>query len=375
MVSTFILQNFALVCIAIVMAILLIQNIRTQRFLSVTMLLIVAMTVALSGLLVMEDINVRGGNIVAATWATFLGYAIRPFCLYCFLLIAHKKFDRLAKWLLIPLFLNVLLYATSVFLNVEPMARLTFYYTVAESGTGIVHHRGVMNFTAHILSLLYLLLLLYLSVRKLKGKHRYDALSVLICASFIVAAVIIEMTGLAMGVLNIGIAIGVVFYYLFVLKEENRRDALTGLFDRKTFYSDLKRFAKDVHGVFAVDMNGLKYINDSQGHQAGDTALRAVAKAIEDNAGPNMYLYRMGGDEFTGLIVGTRKLDLEAIAKKIHGDLKELGYAVSIGYATDENGVTDVEEMARIADQAMYDDKAAFYKEHPRMDRRGSNRQ
>lgn len=369
MISGYILQAFTLAAVVIVMAIILIQGFRSRKQISVLLLLILGVTVVLFLLLVGEDYAKLYGNMVGATICTYFGYIIRPFLLYGFMLLARKKYGKTGQLLVIPLFVNLLIYSSCLFFNFEPLGHLTFYYVPAETGVELVHMRGPLNFTSHILSAVYLCILLYFSVKKLRGKHRNDALSILICAIFIVAAVIIEMTGVCMGVLNIGIAISVVFYYLFLLKEENRRDALTDLFDRKTFYLDLDRFAKDVRGVIQVDMNGLKYINDTQGHQAGDDALKTIGATLESVCAKDMYVYRMGGDEFTVLVLND-KSDLKAVSSQIKANIEEKGLSTSVGFAYRESPSSEIEQMLRVADEAMYADKAQFYASHPNANRR-----
>ncbi|MBR1846644.1 MAG: diguanylate cyclase [Bacilli bacterium] len=373
MEPAFVIQNFALICIIAVMSILLAQNIRSRKFMTIILYVVYALVAILAVLLMVEQYTKRDGNLIGATWATFLGFAIRPVCLYSFILLSRKKFGLTERILAIPLVLNVLVYASSVFLSVEWLSHLAFYYTVPSDGGELVYVRGVLNFFAHILGLIYLAYLVVLSMRSLGGKHRHDSISILICAVFIVAAVVIEMFGLAMGVLNLAIAISIVFYYLFLLKEDNRRDALTGLFDRKTFYTDLDRFSREVRGIMEIDMNGLKFINDNQGHIAGDLALKCISAAIEKACPSDMYIYRFGGDEFI-ILITKQKVDLPSMDAHIKAEVEQHGYSVSIGYASYLGKDESVEELIQRADAAMYEDKAAFYKNNPKANRRSERR-
>ena len=371
MADIFILQAFSVFTVVVVMVIVAIQNLTTRRFQSICLLAIMGMTVALTGLLIGEyyakfDID----HPFLATFITFAGYAIRPFCLYTFLLMSKKEMKRIDYLLMIPLALNALIYASSLFLNVPFLKELTFYYPLAKSGDVLEHTRGPLNFTSHILSALYLVYLLYQSMKMLRGKHRADGYSIIICAAFIVAAVIIEMNGLAMGVLNITIATSCVFYYLFLLREENRRDPLTGLFDRKSFYRDCEKFGKSIVGAIQIDMNGLKAINDIQGHEAGDKALKDIAGAISDGCKKYMYLYRVGGDEFTVLVLTEEKAAVDETIANIKKSIEKKGYSCSFGFCYRGNEKIAIHDMLRMADEAMYEDKATFYKEHPNCNRR-----
>ena len=370
MTSEILLQIFPVFCIVVGMTLVLIQEFRTRRFMSVCFLLILLMTVALTIFVELERVaKAVWLNIPVATAACFLGYAIRPVCLYMFILLAKRQFGKIEKFALIPLAFNFLVYATSLVFPVTWMKDFAFHYEVNAAGTALDHVRGPMNFTAHVIAAIYLLYLIYITVAKLRGKHRSDAYPILICAIFIIVAVIVEMTNIAIGVLNIAIAASCVFYYLFLIKEENRRDALTGLFDRKTYYVDMERFGRSVSGVIQIDMNGLKAINDTEGHQAGDHAIWTVGHTIEAKTQNNMYVYRVGGDEFTVIVVGA-KLPLEVTVTGIRDALEATGYSCAIGYATCENGECTVEQAAKNADHAMYEDKTKFYNDHPEKNRR-----
>jgi diguanylate cyclase (GGDEF)-like protein len=102
------------------------------------------------------------------------------------------------------------------------------------------------------------------------------------------------------------------------------RNRMTGLLGKDAFYSDINRACETAHesggrdqvSVVAIDLDGLKAINDAQGHPAGDAVIRALAGALSDAAGSHATPYHLSGDEF-GLIVqggedGVREI-LEAV--------------------------------------------------------------
>ena len=371
MLDLFVLGNFAILCIAFVMAIIAIQDFHNRRFSSIAIFAILGMVIALSGTTMLEYYSkLDPSNRFLPVLATFLGYAIRPFLLYAFILLAKKKIEPIDRIITIPIFINVILYASALFIDVPFLRGLTFYYTLNGEGSAWVYNRGALNYFAHVLCFLYLVYLLYISVRNLRGKHRSDAYSILICAILIIGAVIIEMIGVSTGVLNVTIATSSVFYYLFLLKEENRRDALTGLFDRKTFYSDAERFDKAITGIIEIDMNGLKAINDAKGHKAGDEALIAIAQAIALQCSRDMYLYRIGGDEFVVLALGGEKESLISSMEKMRASIAEKGYSCSLGCCDRDAAHPSVRAMLQSADEAMYGDKSAFYRSHPECNRR-----
>jgi diguanylate cyclase (GGDEF)-like protein len=79
-----------------------------------------------------------------------------------------------------------------------------------------------------------------------------------------------------------------------------RRDALTGLRNRHAFDGDLERYtlSGQQYTIAFIDVDGLKKINDGQGHEAGDALLKRVAVVLQEACGGGDYAYRFGGDEY-----------------------------------------------------------------------------
>ena len=94
-----------------------------------------------------------------------------------------------------------------------------------------------------------------------------------------------------------------IFLYMFLRFYDTDRDPLTGLRNRMSFYADCKRYGQLINAVASVDMNGLKELNDTKGHEAGDKALQAIADSLKDVAGRRIMVYRIGGDEFIILFI------------------------------------------------------------------------
>ena len=367
MVSPLLLQNFALYCMAIVMIILCIQMFKARRFMATVILIMTGLILVLSVFSSLERLGTDLNSRYLATWMSFLGYAIRPWCLYLFILLGLHRFGLREKLLTIPLVLIALVYASSLLFGVSALEGLAFRYEMVEGR--LTYIPGPLAYTSHIFCLVYLLLLIYLSLRRLNGKHRYDALSILICAGFTVVAVVLEMAELTYGILNTTVMASVVFYYLFLLQEENRRDGLTGCFDRKTYFSDVHRFGDRVKAIALVDMDGLKRANDEKGHEEGDRALSLIADALQRYCGKNSYVYRIGGDEFVVLYVGKaneKDISLEEARKKI----QEQGFSVSCGVAIRESKTQSFSELMKSADEKMYRSKSDFYSRHPELSRR-----
>ena len=154
------------------------------------------------------------------------------------------------------------------------------------------------------------------------------------------------------------------------LEEKSELDALTGLRNRNRFEADLAALpAQPLRTLTCVyaDANGLRELNNGQGHEAGDRLLRYVARALAEVFGTET-TYRIGGDEFAAVVpdleegVAQRKLDAFQRA------VAEQGYSCAAGLATSP-WPADIPALLKIAEKRMYADKRRFYQE-PGNDRR-----
>ncbi len=147
-------------------------------------------------------------------------------------------------------------------------------------------------------------------------------------------------------------------------------DVLTGLKNRAFYEDALHRLQAEQRvpvSVLVLDLNGLKPINDAQGHEAGDQLLRRAAEVLLKAAGANDVVARIGGDEFAMLLpyqderaaqqVHNRILHMAEVDNQFYTGAR-LSYAV--GRATAYAGMA-LEQAHRAADQQMYRAKQAFY--------------
>jgi diguanylate cyclase (GGDEF)-like protein len=145
------------------------------------------------------------------------------------------------------------------------------------------------------------------------------------------------------------------------LRHEATHDALTSLLNRRAFRARLAREAAEPDAAFAVvlcDMDNLKRVNDTLGHEAGDLALRLLADALRtglrrDDA------YRLGGDEFAVVLAGASELDAERVIGRLQHAVSRAAreplepIEASFGVAVYEPGETPDRLVAR-ADQVLY---------------------
>ena len=138
-------------------------------------------------------------------------------------------------------------------------------------------------------------------------------------------------------------------------------DTLTNVYNRNKFIEDSKaEFAPMDTGVVYMDLNGLKTINDNQGHSAGDEALRSVSLILLDIF--NGYnIYRMGGDEFVIICRGIGEEEFNARLETLRQRIQKSDFNSAIG-ARFERDCVNVDEAVKSADEKMYLDKKYFYR-------------
>ena len=156
--------------------------------------------------------------------------------------------------------------------------------------------------------------------------------------------------------------------------EEANKDALTDCYNRKglIFYSkkmlnEAKKKRKNLF-VCSIDLNGLKYINDTFGHDAGDRAIKEIAFKLKDSVPESAKVFRTGGDEFQIIGVFERRTNapteiLSAFDSKIAELNKnsKLDYSIGASYGWSmcipEKNMTDIDDMFKEADSKMYEMK------------------
>ena len=159
------------------------------------------------------------------------------------------------------------------------------------------------------------------------------------------------------------IAIGLFVYYVFLILQLTKKDSLTGLLNRQAFYSMVQRQAKDITAFVSIDMNGLKTINDQQGHLAGDEALTTLAQCFSRATWGKQSAFRIGGDEFMIICLKATEEELAILVERIRRFVAETPYHCSIGYCYNRHIDRNLRDMQRQSDEMMYADKARFYSE------------
>ena len=153
------------------------------------------------------------------------------------------------------------------------------------------------------------------------------------------------------------------------LREEQARreaatDALTLLYNRRGWEQCLlieeqrsQRENLDA-GVFVIDLDGLKVVNDREGHASGDVLLQRAAQALRACVRRRDVVARVGGDEYAFLATEIVPEVAPVVEQRLRKALQAVGVSASIGYAL-RSAHGSLPGAAEVADRAMYEDKRA----------------
>ncbi|PKL39916.1 MAG: hypothetical protein CVV44_06755 [Spirochaetae bacterium HGW-Spirochaetae-1] len=153
------------------------------------------------------------------------------------------------------------------------------------------------------------------------------------------------------------------------LEEISVTDELTGVFNRRFAYQTLERYMEMVRRgretflLSYIDIDNLKFINDTLGHHIGDSLIITVVEAFKSSMRKTDYIFRMGGDEFLLLFPRAAMHDSVIVLERIQRKLKRKrikGNPVEFSYGCVEyrsGDMTSLEELLLAADSKMYEMK------------------
>jgi len=135
-----------------------------------------------------------------------------------------------------------------------------------------------------------------------------------------------------------------------------RRDALTGLENRRAWDESLQRYLQEGQvAVAMIDLDGLKLINDSQGHEAGDAHLSKFGADLRSAVTDPIRAYRFAGDEYALMIPGPSNLALREVLERLSTTAGVAAFSYGLAHSADHNG--DAKALMDTADNRMYEMK------------------
>lgn len=155
-------------------------------------------------------------------------------------------------------------------------------------------------------------------------------------------------------------------------------DTMTGVYNRRAGFEKLNELYKSISNVFCkisicfIDINGLKEVNDTLGHEAGDELIRSVVGEIKKSIRGNDFVARLGGDEFLIIFEGLDEENVESIWKRIVQKYEQINsnenrkYMVSVSHGVETLTCSvheNVDAVINRADEKMYAEKRLIKKD------------
>ena len=142
-------------------------------------------------------------------------------------------------------------------------------------------------------------------------------------------------------------------------------DPLTGLSNRRALEELVDRELHNAErygaplAFLVLDLDDLKKINDTNGHRAGDDALRAFSDILRSGARRGDIVARYAGDEFVLVMTQSDRIAAEAVLRRLYGSLERAGLKCSAGVALFPRHGADAADLFQSADRALYEAKQA----------------
>ncbi|MEI8200250.1 MAG: HD domain-containing phosphohydrolase [Eubacteriales bacterium] len=142
-------------------------------------------------------------------------------------------------------------------------------------------------------------------------------------------------------------------------------DQLTGLYNRRFYEEEMLRLDTDRDLPLSIamgDVNGLKLINDSFGHMAGDELLKMTAEILKEGCRADDIIARLGGDEFVIILPKTDSIETQRVIERIQKltqkvKVNDIGLSISFGYETKTKKEQKILDIFKLAEDHMYHNK------------------
>lgn len=351
-VTEYVVQNWALILVLLGFATSLISTVFLEKKVVIRMYELIAEVLILSIIVFIEFyLADRSGFQPVRPYLIAVRYSATPFLVAQIIYTIIKK----QKW---HIFIPAILLTIVDFISIPT----GIVFRLDETGT---MKRGPLGLLPYAVVGVYCVLLIVLMIRH-SSKQSTEIIPIVYFGFAFFSGIILPFLigkGYA-GLFCATIAISVFVYYVFSILQVTKKDPLTGLLNRQAFYSDISSEPEEISAIISIDMNGLKIINDTEGHTAGDKAISTIASCFLRAAKRKQSVYRVGGDEF---VVVCRKVSEEEVldlTRRIQEQVKDTPYSCSVGYCYSSDGKRPIDELISESDANMYAEKQLYYKEN-----------
>lgn len=293
------------------------------------------------------SLNLRDINILC----NILGFALTPMIPIAITLIFDRRILRTHKLLLVPTLINIVATVLS------PLFGFIFYVDANNQ-----YIRGDYFFiftTVYIINFLFLVI----STLEVGNKYNYPIMRKMVALSlFTMIGTSIQLVyPLAYSSWHC-VTLSLFLYFLLMSEFDSSFDTLTGLYNRAAFDKAAKQIVETKgFSVIILDINDFKSVNDTYGHDYGDTVIKAVAAIIRKSFNKHYTCYRFGGDEFSIIGNETDQEEIQYHLRTMTNNLVEMREkgnplpTVSYGYSIFRGGEKlDFHNNLKEADDQMY---------------------
>ena len=348
-IKEYLLQNWPLILILLAFIISLITTVFLDKKTTIRMYILVG-SVFLLSILVFAEFYIADmakykeiRNVMIA-----IRYSAVPLII-ALLIFALVK--RLRWFIFIPAIALVVVNIVSIFTGIV--------YSIDENN---VFHRGPLGFLPFIMVGLYSILLIYLLIKQC-NKRPMEIVYIAFLAFALGSGVLLPfiLHNDFASIFCTIIAVALFSYFEFSVLQLTKKDSLTGLLNRHAYFADVNNDPKSITAIISIDMNGLKKINDTIGHAAGDEALVTLSMCFIKPLKNKQSGYRIGGDEFIIVCRKTSKEDVLKIVEQIRENVAKTEYSCAIGYSFNLDGNKPISDLLKESDEMMYLEKDNHY--------------
>lgn len=350
--TEYVVQNWALILVLLAFTASLISTVFLEKKIVIRMYALIAETFILSILVFVEFYLADFGEYrFVRTVLIAVRYSATP------LLIAQIIFTiiKRQKW---SVFIPAIVLTIIDFISIPT----GIVFRIDETDTMV---RGPLGLLPYIMVGFYCVFLLVLMILHSSKQSTERVPIIFFCFAFFSGIVLPFLIGKEYAKLFCTtIAISMFVYYVFSILQVTKKDPLTGLLNRQAYYADISNDPEEISALISIDMNGLKTINDTEGHKAGDLAISTIAGCFLRAAKRKQLVYRVGGDEFVVVCRKVSEEEVIALTKRIHQQVDATKYSCSVGYSYSRDGKKPIDELLSESDANMYAEKQQYYKEN-----------
>lgn len=283
-------------------------NIYRKKPFLIAIIVTVIIILAEAGTVFTENgsLNFRSINILC----NVLGFTLTPIIPIVIILIFDRRIFSKRKFLLVPTIINCVATILSPLFG--------FIFSVDANNQYLRGDYFLIFITVYIINFL----LLFICTLEVSKKYNYPRWKLLVLFLFTVTGTSIQLVYPSAYSSWHCVTLSLILFFLLMSEFDSSFDSLTGLYSRAAFEKATKHIYKSkAVSVIALDINDFKKVNDTYGHDYGDTVIRTVAAIIRKSFTNNYNCYRFGGDEF---IIISKETDQEMIEYQLRTMLSNL---------------------------------------------------